>query len=132
MWRWKFCFVVSAIRTMHQIKNDFGGTKFPIVPGHEIIGRVITVGNHVSKFKPGDLAAVGCIVDSCGRCEYCETDLQQFCDEGVTYSFNSVDKHLGGPTFGGFSKNYTCDENYVLKMPKFENLAAALHCFVLA
>ena len=110
---------------LHQIKNDFGGTMFPIVPGHEIVGRVTAVGNHVTKFNVGDLVAVGCIVDSCGRCEYCETDLQQFCDEGVTYSFNSVDKHLGGVTLGGFSQTYVCDENYVLKMPAFKDLAAA-------
>jgi uncharacterized zinc-type alcohol dehydrogenase-like protein len=110
---------------LHQIKDDFGGTMFPIVPGHEIVGRVTSIGIHVSKFKVGDLAGVGCIVDSCGRCEYCETDLQQFCDEGVTYSFNSVDKHLGGATFGGFSQSYVCDENYVVKMPAFENMAAA-------
>lgn len=110
---------------LHQIKNDFGGTMFPIVPGHEIVGRVIAIGNHVSKFKVGDLAAIGCIVDSCGKCEYCETDLQQFCDDGATYSFNSVDKNLGGATFGGFSKTYVCNENYVLTMPAFEDLAAA-------
>ncbi|HET9280102.1 MAG TPA: NAD(P)-dependent alcohol dehydrogenase, partial [Flavitalea sp.] len=110
---------------LHQIKNDFGGTMFPIVPGHEIVGRVTAVGNQVTKFNVDDLVAVGCIVDSCGRCEYCETDLQQFCDEGVTYSFNSEDKHLGGATLGGFSQTYVCDENYVLKMPPFKDLAAA-------
>lgn len=110
---------------LHQIKNDFGGTMFPIVPGHEIVGRVTAVGNHVTKFKVGDMAAVGCIVDSCGKCEYCESDLQQFCDDGVTYSFNSVDKHLGGATFGGFAKTYVCHEDYVLHMPEFKDLAAA-------
>lgn len=118
-----FCGICHS--DLHQIKNDFGGTMFPIVPGHEIVGRVTAVGGHVTKFKVGDLAAVGCIVDSCGRCEYCETDLQQFCDEGVTFSFNSIEKHLGGHTFGGFSKTYVCDERYVLKMPAFEDLAAA-------
>ncbi|MBL7738742.1 MAG: NAD(P)-dependent alcohol dehydrogenase [Chitinophagaceae bacterium] len=110
---------------LHQIKNDFGGTMFPIVPGHEIVGRVTAVGSHVTKFKAGDLAAVGCIVDSCGHCEYCNDGIEQFCDEGVTYSFNSPDKHLGGTTFGGFSKTYVCDEKYVLQMPPFSNLAAA-------
>ena len=110
---------------LHQIKDDFGGTMFPIVPGHEIVGKVTSIGNHVTKFKVGDFAAVGCIVDSCGRCEYCETDLEQFCDEGVTFSFNSIDRYLGGATLGGFSKTYVCNENYVLKMPQFENLAAA-------
>ncbi|MFT3827889.1 MAG: NAD(P)-dependent alcohol dehydrogenase [Chitinophagaceae bacterium] len=110
---------------LHQIKNDFGGTMFPIVPGHEIVGRVTAVGNHVTKFKVGDLAAVGCIVDSCGHCEYCNEGIEQFCDEGVTYSFNSPDKFLGGATLGGFSKTYVCHEKYVLQMPSFKDLAAA-------
>ena len=66
---------------LHQINNDFGHTMFPIVPGHEIVGRVTAVGDHVSKFKVEDLAAVGCIVDTCGKCEYCEKDLEQFCDK---------------------------------------------------
>lgn len=110
---------------LHQIKNDFGGTMWPIVPGHEIVGRVTAVGGHVKGFKVGDLAAVGCIVDSCGHCEYCEDGIEQFCDEGVTFSFNSEDKVSGGHTFGGFSKTYVCNEKYVLKMPSFENLAAA-------
>jgi uncharacterized zinc-type alcohol dehydrogenase-like protein len=110
---------------LHQIKNDFGGTKFPIVPGHEIVGRITAVGNHVTKFKTGDLAAIGCIVDSCGHCEYCNDGIEQFCDEGATYSFNSPDKDLGGATFGGFSKTYVCNENYVLQMPEFKDLAAA-------
>jgi uncharacterized zinc-type alcohol dehydrogenase-like protein len=110
---------------LHQIKNDFGGTMFPIVPGHEIVGRVTAVGGHVTNFKIGDLAAVGCIVDSCGHCEYCNDGIEQFCDEGVTFSFNSIDKISGGHTFGGFSKTYVCHEKYVLKMPAFQDLAAA-------
>lgn len=110
---------------LHQIKNDFGGTMFPIVPGHEIVGRITAVGGHVTNFKIGDLAAVGCIVDSCGHCEYCNDGIEQFCDEGVTFSFNSIDKVSGGHTFGGFSKTYVCHEKYVLKMPAFQDLAAA-------
>lgn len=110
---------------LHQIKNDFGGTQFPIVPGHEIVGRVTAVGQHVANFKVGELAAVGCIVDSCGHCEYCNDGIEQFCDEGATYSFNSEDKILGGHTFGGFSKTYVCNEKYVLHMPDFNDLAAA-------
>ena len=110
---------------LHQIKNDFGGTTYPIVPGHEIVGRVAAVGDHVKDFKVGDLAAVGCIVDSCGHCEYCKDGVEQFCDEGVTYSFNSPDKVLGGVTYGGFSKTYVCNERYVLHMPDFKDLAAA-------
>jgi alcohol dehydrogenase (NADP+) len=110
---------------LHQIKNDFGGTTYPIVPGHEIVGVVTAVGDHVKNFKVGGLAAVGCIVDSCGHCEYCKEGIEQFCDEGVTYSFNSPDKVLGGVTYGGFSKTYVCNEKYVLHMPDFKDLAAA-------
>lgn len=110
---------------LHQVKGDFGGFYKPIVPGHEIVGRVTAIGNHVKNFKVGDLAAVGCIVDSCDNCEYCHDGLEQFCDEGVTYSFNSPDKISGGQTFGGFSKKYVCHERYVLKMPPFQDLASA-------
>lgn len=110
---------------LHQIKNDFGGTQWPIVPGHEIVGRVTAVGEHVKNFKIGQLAAIGCIVDSCGHCEYCNDGIEQFCDEGVTFSFNSADKVSGGHTFGGFSKSYVCNERYVLHMPEFEDLASA-------
>lgn len=110
---------------LHQIKNDFGHTMYPIVPGHEIVGKVTRVGEHVKKFKAGDLAAVGCLVDSCGKCEYCEGDLEQFCDEGATFSFNSPDKYLGGSTFGGFSETYVAHEKFMLKMPETLDLASA-------
>lgn len=109
---------------LHQIKNDFGMTTYPIVPGHEIVGKVTKLGSSVSKYKIGDFVAVGCIVDSCGTCPSCEDDLEQFCDEGVTYSFNSPDKYTKGMTYGGFSETYVCDEQYVLKMPKKLDLAA--------
>ncbi|PWS28225.1 zinc-binding dehydrogenase [Pedobacter yonginense] len=118
-----FCGICHS--DLHQIKNDFGGTMFPIVPGHEILGRITAVGDHVKDFKVGDLAGIGCIVYSCGHCEYCEDGIEQFCDDGVTFSFNSLDHDLGGTTFGGFSKAYVCNEKYVLRMPSFENLAAA-------
>ncbi|MGL1956349.1 MAG: NAD(P)-dependent alcohol dehydrogenase [Colwellia sp.] len=110
---------------LHQLHNDFGMTEFPIVPGHEIVGKVTKIGEQVSKYKIGDIVAVGCIVDSCGKCPSCENDVEQFCNEGVTYSFNSPDKHTNGMTFGGFSQSYTCDEKYVLKMPDNLNLAEA-------
>jgi len=110
---------------LHTIKNDFGGTTYPVIPGHEIIGRVTTIGSQVTKFETGDLAAIGVIVDSCGKCEYCKNDLQQFCDEGTTNSFNSPDKYLGGVTYGGFSRSYVCDEKYVLHVPPSLDLAAA-------
>jgi uncharacterized zinc-type alcohol dehydrogenase-like protein len=110
---------------LHQVKNEFGGTMYPIVPGHEIVGRVTAIGDHVTKFKVGDLAAVGCIVDSCGKCEYCVEDLEQFCDVGCTYSFNSPDKYLGGATFGGYSDSIVTNENYVLHVPETLDLAGA-------
>jgi len=110
---------------LHQVRNEFGGATYPIVPGHEIVGKVTRVGGQVKTFKPGEMAAIGCIVDSCGKCEYCEDDLEQFCDEGVTFSFNSPDKHLGGTTSGGFSETYVAKEKYVLQVPKILDLASA-------
>lgn len=109
---------------LHALHNDWGMTEYPIVPGHEIVGKVTAVGEHVTKFKVGDIAAIGCMVDSCNSCEYCESDLEQFCDEGVTYSFNSPDKTSDGYTYGGFSEKYVCNEQYVLQMPHFDNLSA--------
>lgn len=110
---------------LHQIKNDFGGTMWPIVPGHEIVGKVTRIGAHVKNFRVGGLAAIGCIVDSCGKCEYCEDNLEQFCDVGVTYSFNSPDKYLGGATYGGFSESYVCNEKYMLHVPESLDMASA-------
>ncbi len=110
---------------LHQIKNDFGGATYPLVPGHEIVGRVKAVGENVTKFRVGDIGAVGCIVDSCGVCPACQRDLEQFCETGVTFSFNSPDKHLGGVTYGGFSQTYVCREKYMLNMPDSLDLAAA-------
>lgn len=110
---------------LHQLHNDFGMSTYPLVPGHEIVGRITQIGSEVSRFKVGDLAAIGCIVDSCRVCEHCHEGLEQFCDQMPTFSFNSSDKHLGGMTFGGFAQTYVCDENYVLKMPDNLDLAAA-------
>lgn len=110
---------------LHQIENDFGGSTYPMVPGHEIVGRVTAIGAEVTHFQVGDYAAVGCIVDSCGTCPACERDLQQFCENGTTLSFNSPDKHLGGMTYGGFAQTYVCKESYTLKMPHFDDMAAA-------
>lgn len=110
---------------LHSIKNDWGGTTYPIVPGHEIVGRVTAVGNAVTKFKVGDLAAIGCIVDSCRHCECCHEGEEQFCENGWTVVFNSPDKHLGGQTYGGFSQNIVADADYVLKIPQTLDLASA-------
>jgi len=109
---------------LHQVYNDFGGSAFPMVPGHEMVGRVTAVGDHVTKFKIGDLAGVGCIIDSCRECDYCEKDQEMFCKEEVL-SFNSPDKHLGGSTYGGYSESYVANEKYVLHIPETLDLAAA-------
>ncbi len=101
---------------LHQIRNEWGGTNFPVVPGHEIVGRVTKVGALVTKFKQGDLAGVGCLVDSCRDCDNCKKGLQQFCRNGATSTYNSKDKHLGGVTYGGYSKLIVADEAFVLKI----------------
>ena len=110
---------------LHSIHNDWGGTTYPIVPGHEIVGRIIKVGTDVTKFKVGDLAGIGCIVDSCGHCEHCHEGEEQYCDEGWTVVFNAPDKILGGQTYGGFSQAIVADANYVLKLPATIDLAAS-------
>ncbi len=110
---------------LHSIRNEWGGSVFPMVPGHEIVGKVTRVGDHVKKFKVGDLAAVGCIVDSCRECEFCKEGEEQFCEGGNTMVFDAPDKKYGGQTYGGFSENIVVDENYVLHVPEKLNLASA-------
>jgi uncharacterized zinc-type alcohol dehydrogenase-like protein len=110
---------------LHAAKNDWGGSQYPMVAGHEIVGSVTKVGDHVTKFKVGDLAAVGCIVDSCRHCQYCAEGLEQFCEPGNTIVFGSPDKYLDGQTYGGFSENIVVDENYVLHMPETLDAAKA-------
>lgn len=110
---------------LHTIKNDRWNAVFPLVPGHEIVGRVTAIWDQVSAFKVGDLVGVGCIVESCQHCQYCAEGEEQFCEKGVTFSFNSPDKVSGGMTYGGFSKTYVCEDKYVLHMPPFQNLAMA-------
>ncbi|GAA5097490.1 NAD(P)-dependent alcohol dehydrogenase [Chryseobacterium ginsengisoli] len=109
---------------LHTARNDWGGSLYPAVPGHEIVGRVTNVGSEVSKFKVGDLAAVGCMVDSCGHCESCKHDLEQYCENGFTGTYNGQDKHLGGHTFGGYSQKVVVDEGFVLSVPENLDLAA--------
>ncbi|RZL47368.1 MAG: NAD(P)-dependent alcohol dehydrogenase [Pedobacter sp.] len=116
-----FCGVCHS--DLHTARNDWGGTVYPAVPGHEIIGRITKVGSDVTKFKVGDLAGVGCMVDSCCTCASCKQDLEQYCQNGFTGTYNGKDKHLGGRTFGGYSEKIVVTENFVLKVP--ENLDAA-------
>ena len=109
---------------LHTARNDWGGTKYPSVPGHEIIGKITKVGSEVTKFNVGDLAGVGCIVDSCGECESCKQDLEQYCLTGMTGTYNGNDKHLSGHTFGGYSEKVVVDEGFVLKIPENLDLKA--------
>src|SRR3954452_9869628 len=109
---------------LHTARNEWHGTIYPCVPGHEIVGRIVSVGNHVSKFKVGDLAAVGCMVDSCRECDYCKEGLEQYCEEGNTGTYNSPDKHLGTQTYGGYSESIVVDESFVLRVPENLDLAA--------
>ena len=116
-----FCGVCHS--DLHTARDEWGGTTtYPCVPGHEIVGRVVKVGRDVKKFKEGDLAAVGCMVDSCKTCPSCEENLEQFCDE-VVFTYNSPDKHTGGVTYGGYSKSIVVDQDFVLRLAKDVDLA---------
>jgi uncharacterized zinc-type alcohol dehydrogenase-like protein len=109
---------------IHMARNDWKGASYPVVPGHEIIGRVLEVGANVSTHKVGDLVGVGCMVDSCQTCSSCQQDLEQFCENGATFTYNSPDKHLAGKqTYGGYSTSVVVDEKFVLRIP--ENLDEA-------
>ncbi len=105
---------------LHTARNDWGFTTYPVVPGHEIVGRVTAVGSGVDKFKVGDLVGVGCLVDSCCECEPCRNHLEQYCDNGFVATYDSTDKHDGLRTYGGYSKSITVRDAFVLKVP--ENL----------
>lgn len=115
---------------LHQVRNDWKNSRYPVVPGHEIIGRVEAVGDNVRNYKEGDLVGVGCMVDSCRECSACQDDLEQFCENGAMFTYNSPDKHLGGHTFGGYSEKVVVNKDFVLKVP--ENIdpkgAAPLLC----
>lgn len=118
-----FCGIChSDLHSVRDEWSEFMPTVYPIVPGHEIVGRVTSVGSAVTAFKPGDLAAVGCMVDSDGTCPKCKDGLEQFC-QNVTLTFNSEDKHLGGVTYGGYSDGITVDERFVLRVPANLDLA---------
>jgi uncharacterized zinc-type alcohol dehydrogenase-like protein len=120
-----FCGICHS--DLHQVRNEWSDvmpTVYPIVPGHEIVGRVAKVGAAVTKFKPGDLAAVGCMVDSDGTCPNCHAGLEQFCPN-MTLTFNSPDKHLGGVTYGGYADSIVVDDRFVLRVPANLNLAGA-------
>lgn len=111
---------------LHTARNDWGGTVYPAVPGHEIVGKVKSLGSDVTKFKTGDLVAVGCMVDSCRTCHSCEQDLEQFCENGFTGTYNGKDKYFKETrTFGGYSESVVVDEHFVLSLPENLDMAAA-------
>jgi len=106
---------------LHQVRDEWHSvmpTVYPCVPGHEIVGRVVKVGSAVRKFKEGDIAAVGCLVKTCGHCSSCLAGEEQYCENGMTLTYNSEDTILGGVTYGGYSESIVVDEKYVLAVPK--------------
>lgn len=110
---------------LHQVRSDWGDSFYPIVPGHEIVGKVTRVGENVAKFKVDDVVAVGCMVYSCRDCCHCKDGLEQYCLEGATWTYNSPDRKGDGVTYGGYANNIVVDEAFVLKMPDNLDLAAA-------
>jgi uncharacterized zinc-type alcohol dehydrogenase-like protein len=120
-----FCGIChSDLHAVRNEWNEFMPTVYPIVPGHEIVGRVTKVGSGVKKFKPGDLAAVGCMVDSDGTCSECRAGLEQYCPN-VVLTYNGPDKHGGAVTYGGYSESIVVDQRFVLRVPSNLNLAGA-------
>jgi len=109
---------------LHQIRNDWFPGIFPMVPGHEIVGRVVKVGDHVKKFKVGDLAGTGCLVDSCRVCENCKQDLEQYCLNGGSYTYNGTEQDKVTPTYGGYSNTIVVNEDFVLHVSDKLDLAA--------
>jgi uncharacterized zinc-type alcohol dehydrogenase-like protein len=109
---------------LHAARNEWQNTIYPCVPGHEIVGRVTKTGEQVKGFKTGDLAAVGCMVDSCRTCPSCRDGLEQYCEVGFVGTYNGEDKHLGGVTFGGYSDKIVVDQDFVLRVPTNLNLPA--------
>jgi alcohol dehydrogenase (NADP+) len=108
---------------LHTVRNEWHNTIYPVVPGHEIVGRVTQVGSEVTGFKAGDLAGVGCMVDSCGTCPDCQEGLEQYCPT-FTLTYNSPDPHTGGVTYGGYSNRIVVDEDFVLRVSEKLDLAA--------
>jgi uncharacterized zinc-type alcohol dehydrogenase-like protein len=116
-----FCGICHS--DIHQARGEWGNSIYPMVPGHEIVGRVVRKGSDVSKFNEGDIAGIGCFVDSCRKCENCKRGLEQCCKVHCTMTYNGTEMDLVTPTFGGYSKNYVVDEAYALKVQPDQPLA---------
>lgn len=109
---------------IHNARNEWKGSVYPVVPGHEIVGKIVEVGSKVKKFKQGDLAGVGCMVGSCGSCGGCQDGEEQYCEKGATLTYNSREKETGGMTYGGYSDSIVVNEDFVLKVPESLDLKA--------
>lgn len=105
---------------IHQARGEWNNSMYPMVPGHEIVGRIVKTGGGVTKFKEGDIAGIGCFVDSCRECANCENDVEQFCVKGCAQTYNSTEMDRKTPTFGGYSKHYVVDQDYALKVKAVE------------
>lgn len=110
---------------LHQAKDEWGGASFPMVPGHEIIGRVTAVGANVKKLEVGDIAGVGCMVDSCRECAMCKRGFENFCEKSCAYTYNSTEMDRKTPTYGGYSRAIVVEEAFALKVPEKLNAAGA-------
>jgi uncharacterized zinc-type alcohol dehydrogenase-like protein len=110
---------------LHMVRDDWGWSFYPLVPGHEIIGRVISTGTDVTRFKPGDHVGIGCMVDSCRQCDPCKQGLEQYCEAGHTLTYASHDRHDQRPTYGGYSEKIVASEKFVVKVPDGLDLAGA-------
>ncbi|HEY8605848.1 MAG TPA: NAD(P)-dependent alcohol dehydrogenase [Noviherbaspirillum sp.] len=110
---------------LHTVRNEWGNTVYPVVPGHEIIGRVTATGQQVTRFRQGDLVGVGCMVDSCQRCASCAEGLEQYCENGFVGTYNGEEMHSGGMTYGGYATNIVVTEKFVLRIPDGLDPAAA-------
>ena len=123
-----FCGVCHS--DLHQARNDWGGSIYPMVPGHEIIGRVAGVGSQVTRFKAGDPVGIGCMVDSCQHCTPCKKGLEQYCEEVATFTYNAIDRRDNLPTYGGYSDKIVASDKFVVKIPEGLDMkgAAPLLC----
>jgi len=110
---------------LHNVRNDWGNAQYPMVPGHEIVGRVVAVGSRVERFKAGDRVAVGCLVDSCQHCAACDKGWEQYCENGATYTYNGTDPVDGSRTHGGYSEKIVVKQDFVLKVPEPLDMAGA-------